>query len=187
MNPRQQRVAARRMIHRSRSVAVVATLSVVALVAAWAGTESVLRALGMPPLVAAPETLVDVVQGTPWIAALTALGLALVGLVLVVLALSPGRRGRRVLSDERALVVVDDTVLAGALSRSAASAARVPAGQVSTSLGRRTAHVSVAPLSGFPVAGDSITAAVEETLRAAGTAKATAARVSVAPRGRILA
>lgn len=186
MNARQQRSAARRMIHRSRSVAVVVTLAVVAVTALWVAVAVVLDALGARSPWPSPGDVVAVIAGTPWIAALAAVALALVGLILVVVALAPGRRGRRVLADDRALIVVDDTVLAGALSRSAASAARVPAGQVSTALGRRSALVSVAPLSGYPVAADAVSEAVDRTLQAARPARATSTRVRVAPRGRIL-
>lgn len=185
MNTRQQRVFARRMIHRSRSTAVVVTLSAVALVAAWAGVEEVLRMLGPTGLALSPQSVVAAVVASPALAALTAAALAVVGLVLVVIAVTPGRRGRRVLADDRALIIADDAVLAGAISRSAATAARVPPGQTRTALGRRRADVSVVPLSGYPVSGEAVDAAVDATLRAASPTGGTAARVRIDTRGRI--
>ena len=185
MNTRQQRVFARRMIHRSRSTAVVVTLSVVALVAAWAGVEEVLGSFGLAELPVSPQSVIAIVVASPTLAALTAGALAVIGLVLVVAAIAPGRRGRRVLSDDRALIVADDAVLAGAISRSAASAARVPPGQARTALGRRRADVSIVPLSGFPVSAEAVDAAVDATLRAASATGGTAARIRIDTRGRI--
>ncbi|MDK8174293.1 hypothetical protein QP735_17350, partial [Curtobacterium citreum] len=49
----------RRSVHRSRSTAVAITLIVTALVAAWIGVEAVLKAIGQPPLLADPQTIVD--------------------------------------------------------------------------------------------------------------------------------
>ncbi|MFJ3028824.1 hypothetical protein ACIPEQ_11425, partial [Curtobacterium sp. NPDC087080] len=49
----------RRSIHRSRSTALAITLVVVALVAAWIGTEAVLKAIGQGPLLADPQTVAD--------------------------------------------------------------------------------------------------------------------------------
>ncbi len=46
-------------MHRSRSTAVAITLIVTALVAAWIGVEAVLKAIGQPPLLADPQTIVD--------------------------------------------------------------------------------------------------------------------------------
>ena len=170
MNPRQQRSAARRLTHRSRSASVIVALVGVVLVGGWIAT-----------------ALVEVLRDQPAVTGAVAVALALIGIVLIVLALSPARTARHVLADERSVVVIDDVVLAGALSRAAASAARVPGAQVRTALGRRSAQVSVTPLSGFPLAVDAITAAVDETLTAAQPARRVAARVAITPRGTVTA
>ena len=183
MNQRQQRAAARRMIHRSRSVAVTAALTIVAVVAVWLGTEAVLAAVGHSPLLLAPADLWRGLLAQMWIAGVVAAVLAVLGVVLLVLAVAPGGRGRRVLVDDRIVIIVDDTVLAGALSRSAAAAAHVPASQVTTALGRRAARTTISPLSGFPVPRDRVVAAVDAAVGDARPAEPVASIVDVAQRG----
>ncbi|WP_438352339.1 hypothetical protein [Microbacterium sp. CJ88] len=187
MNPRQQRSAARRLTHRSRSASVIVALVGVVVGGGWIATEAVVAALGYPALLLSPSAMVEILRDQPAVTGAVAVALALVGIVLIVLALSPARKARHVLADERSVVVIDDVVLAGALSRAAASAARVPGAQVRTALGRRSAQVSVTPLSGFPLAVDAITAAVDETLTAAQPSRRVAARVAITPRGTVTA
>ncbi len=72
--------------------------------------------------------------------------------------------GEGTLADERMLVIVDDEVLAGALSRAAATVAGVPRDRVSTSVGARSAEVTVRPTSGFGVDRDDVGAAAQREL-----------------------
>ncbi|CDJ99692.1 conserved exported hypothetical protein [Microbacterium sp. C448] len=157
MNARTERRLSRRMRFRSRSVAVSIALGVVAVVAAYVGVEAVLAALSVPALLIAPADLITSVQaGTPW--SITAIAaLAVLGIWSIVLALAPGGRARRELSDERAVFVIDDDVMAGGISRAAALSTGVSRDQVTTTVGRRRAIVRVRPSAGFPVNADSAT------------------------------
>ena len=62
------------------------------------------------------------------------------------------------------MVVVDDDVLAGALSRAAAGTAGLQRDRASTSVGRRRADVSLRPTSGFAVSKDDVDRAAEREL-----------------------
>ena len=59
-------------------------------------------------------------------------------LVTVVLAILPGRKARHELADDRAVVIMDDEVMASGISRVTAAAAAVAPAPVRTSVSRRT-------------------------------------------------
>lgn len=185
MIDRPLRVAARRLRHRSRSVAVSIALVATALVAVWVAVEAVLAALGRPALLWAPARTVEIVRaGGPAVVAVGA-AIAVLGLAAVVVALLPGRLARRELPDERAVYIVDDEVLASGISRVAATAARVGSGQVRTVVSRRRSITHVRPTTGFPpdeaATSDSVTAAVDGLgLRPAPRATVVIARSGVA-------
>lgn len=186
MNTRQRRTVERRLTHRSRSAAASVALGAVALAAAWLGTEAVLAALGLRALALSPGGLVELLASQPVIA-WTAAGVAgAIGVVLIVLALTPGRHARHIVTDERSVIVLDDRLFAGALSRAAASAARVPADQVSTGLSRRTARIEVVPTSGYRVATEEVSAAVDDAIRAIDPARPVSPRVEIRERGMVI-
>ncbi|KTR50830.1 hypothetical protein, partial [Curtobacterium oceanosedimentum] len=85
----------RRSIHRSRSTALAVTLIIVVLVAAWIGTEAVLKAIGQRPLLADPQTVTDTAlqpdAAFTTIAEIIAVVLVILGIILIVLAVKPGR------------------------------------------------------------------------------------------------
>jgi hypothetical protein len=158
----------RRSVHRSRSTAVAVALVVLALVAAWIGTESVLRAIGRPPLVADPQTAVDAAlqpdAAFVTIAEVIAVVLVVLGIVLIVLALKPGRQHRSVVQHDRGAVVIDTRIVASTAANAAGTAAGVPEGNASaTARGRRT-DVRIVPVTGIPVDEQAVQAAVRDRL-----------------------
>ncbi|WP_439692571.1 DUF6286 domain-containing protein [Curtobacterium sp. SP.BCo] len=158
----------RRSVHRSRSTAVAVALVVLALVAAWIGTESVLQALGRPPLLADPQTAVDAAlrpdAAFVTIAEVIAVVLVVLGIVLIVLALKPGRQHRSVVQHDRGAVVIDTRIVASTAANAAGIAAGVPEGNASaTARGRRT-DVRIVPVSGIPVDEHAVQAAVRDRL-----------------------
>nr|WP_316305099.1 M23 family metallopeptidase [Clavibacter michiganensis] len=114
----------RRSVHPSRSTAVSVSLVLLVLVAAWIGTESVLRAVGAAPLLADPQTVVDAAlkpdAAFTTIAEVLAVVLVVAGIVLVVLALTPGRQHRSAVEHDRGAVVIDTAILASAAANAAA-------------------------------------------------------------------
>ncbi|MEJ8284507.1 DUF6286 domain-containing protein [Curtobacterium citreum] len=158
----------RRSVHRSRSTAVAVALVVLALVAAWIGTESVLRAIGRPPLLADPQTAVDAAlqpdAAFVTIAEVIAVVLVVLGIVLIVLALKPGRQHRSVVQHDRGAVVIDTRIVASTAANAAGTAAGVPEGNASaTARGRRT-EVRIVPVTGIPVDEQAVQAAVRDRL-----------------------
>ena len=162
---------ARRETRSSRRVASIVTAAVLILVLVWLGTEAVLSSSGQRPLLAAParvaEWLVNLPVATlPWGLVAAGVGLALLGLLLVVLALSPGTRPRRVMASDRNAIVVDDDVIAATVSRAARQAASLLPKQVSSRLGRRRVEVRIRPIPGGAVDEPAVRAAVEQALAA---------------------
>ncbi|MBO9048115.1 hypothetical protein JYQ29_14840 [Curtobacterium flaccumfaciens pv. flaccumfaciens] len=158
----------RRSVHRSRSTAVAVALVVLALVAAWIGTEAVLSAIGRPPLVADPQTVVDTAL-RPDAAFVTIVEvivgvLVVLGVVLVVLALKPGRQHRSVVEHERGAVVIDARIIASTAANAAGMAAGVPEGNASATARGRSTEVRIVPVTGVPVDEASVRAAVVERL-----------------------
>jgi hypothetical protein len=158
----------RRSVHRSRSTAVAVALVVLALVAAWIGTEAVLSAIGRPPLVADPQTVVDTAlrpdAAFVTIVEVIAGVLVVLGVVLVVLALKPGRQRRSVVEHERGAVVIDARIVASTAANAAGTAAGVPEGNASATARGRSTEVRIVPVTGVPVDEASVRAAVVERL-----------------------
>lgn len=181
---RTQRLVARREQRRSRSAAVIVTLVLLAVVAAWIGTESVLAYLAVPALLVDPRDGVEALA-EPALAAPVGAALAVLGVILVVLAVAPARRPRHAVGDDRAAFIVDDDIVAGAISRAAATAASVPRNQVTTSVRRRRALVTVQPSSGFPVDESRVRAAVDDLLDRVGTRPRLRAAVQISKTGKV--
>ncbi|OII05628.1 DUF6286 domain-containing protein [Curtobacterium sp. MCBA15_005] len=158
----------RRSVHRSRSTAVAVALVVLALVAAWIGTEAVLSAIGRPPLVADPQTVVDTAlrpdAAFVTIVEVIAGVLVVLGVVLVVLALKPGRQHRSVVEHERGAVVIDARIVASTAANAAGMAAGVPEGNASATARGRSTEVRIVPVTGVPVDEASVRAAVVDRL-----------------------
>lgn len=183
MNARTERRLSRRMRFRSRSVAVSIALGVVAVAAAYVGVEAVLAALSVPALLLAPAELLAAIEaGTPWSIAAIA-GIAVLGIWSLVLAFAPGVRARRELSDERAVFVIDDDVMAGGISRAAALSTGVSRDQVTTTVGRRRAVVRVRPSTGFPVDAERATDAAAQAVAAVTPLRALSIRTAVDTQG----
>lgn len=164
MTPVLRRVR-RRERFRSRSLASSIAVAVVALGAAYLGTECVLAAVGRPALLAAPAALLAVPGGpaSTWNVPV-AVVLAVLGLIAIGVAVAPGRRARHVLDHERMAIVVDDDVLAGATSRRAAATASVGRDQVTTVIGGRRSVVELRPTSGFPLDRETVAEATAALL-----------------------
>jgi hypothetical protein len=141
----------------------------VTVVCAYGLLESTLQALGLPAWLVDPESAALALAGLPagvnrGLLGLSGAVLAMAGLFLVVVAVRPGRRGRRALPGDRIAVVVDDEVLASALARRARAAAVVRPEQVNVVMSDHEAIVNVRPTSGIPVRAEDVLAAAEDEL-----------------------
>ncbi|WP_369374156.1 hypothetical protein AB1046_08170 [Promicromonospora sp. Populi] len=160
----------RRETHSPRTGAavVVATVLAVLLVAVVALGVWWLVDPGSHDLVA--DRLASVTSFAEDDGALTAVGVlaAVVALVLIVLAVLPGRLPRRARSTDRLALLVDDGVLADAVADAVALRCGIDARQVSATVGRRSATVRVTPTSGVAVDHDAATDSVAAALSAVG-------------------
>ncbi|QNE44015.1 hypothetical protein F1C15_09515 [Frigoribacterium sp. NBH87] len=183
----------RRLVRResraSRSASAVVVLVVAALAAAWLGTEAVLAALGRPALLASPVdvlgALTTALGEAPGLVVAAGVAAAVVGVVLVLLGLTAGHRGRHEITDERVAAVVDDTVLAASLARVARTAGRLGAGQVTVWVSRREARVELTPASGVTVDEQGVLAAVRSELESRPVQPALRVTSRVADHGRL--
>ncbi|BDZ51370.1 hypothetical protein GCM10025867_36110 [Frondihabitans sucicola] len=157
----------RRETHSPRSGLAITVAVVLILVAAWLGTESVLELIGRPALLVAPGDMLGsalTVSDAVPVAFLVAAGVvvAVVGVLVIVVSLKPGRRGRHTGPTDRTALVVDDRAIASSLARTAAHAADLDPDQVIVTIGKRTADVHVRPSSGLPVDREAIVEAVTD-------------------------
>jgi hypothetical protein len=160
----------RRETHSSRSGAAVVVLIALAVVAAYVGLESVYAALGLHALLFSPlDVLATAISAATSVGGLViAAGIvtAIVGVVLIVIGLTAGRRGRHAIADPRVAVVVDDQVIAAALSRAARTSAGLAPGQVTTWVSRRSARLTVTPASGVRADDEAVLAAARDEVTA---------------------
>lgn len=159
----------RRETHSSRAVPSALVASVLLAASLWLTLESVLWLLKDQPLLASPARMMQWLAELPgntvpagMIAA--GFGMALLGLLVLGLAVGRGRRPRRSLESERAAVVVDDDVIAAAVSGKVRLAAGLAPGQATTTVGGRSVRVQVRPTSGQPLSVESVREAVDGEL-----------------------
>lgn len=187
---RRTRRLLRRETHSSRSVPSVVTAAIVLLALLWLFLETALSVSGAPPLLLSPLTaagwLADLPRQAPGaVLAVVGLLVALVGLLLLALAILPGNRPRYVVTDERNAIIVDYEVVASAASRVARTAAGVSTDQVYSWASRRSIDVQVHPTSGLPVDEEAVRVAVVRELDSYGLDPMPTVSVAVASRGAV--
>ncbi|KAB1653615.1 DNA/RNA endonuclease G [Pseudoclavibacter chungangensis] len=145
----------RRELTSPRSVAM--TVVVVLLVAAlvWVAVELVLRILGRTALLGSPGPVLDGIvalptEPAPWVPGV-AVAAVVIGLVFVVLAVTPGKRPRHALTCGTRGVIADNGVIASALARHLAEELSLEPSSVVVGVGHRTVDVRVSPEAGLPV------------------------------------
>ena len=159
----------RRETHSPRAILAIAIATILILVFAWLGLELVLSLLHLPALLIAPSDMLTATArlATYPRAAVAASGAiaTAVGLTLIIAALAPGRRARHVIDSERAVIVVDNEVIASALARTAAEAGGVARDNTVVTVSNRRAVIRIIPTSGVPVPSAAVTEAVTEQLQ----------------------
>ncbi|CAN7239110.1 DUF6286 domain-containing protein [Pseudarthrobacter oxydans] len=189
-NQRLIRRMVRRETHSSRAAASVLVATVLLALCLWLALEAVLMMAGVPALLASPGDTGRWLAGLPsatipgWLAA-AGVGIALLGVLLVVAGMAPGRRPRRALASDRCAVVVDDDVIAAAVSRTVQLSSGVAPGQVTTTVAGRSARVQVRPTSGLALDAGALTAAASSELARYGLATRITPAVRVASSGAV--
>lgn len=164
----------RREMRASRAVASIVVAVLVGLLSIFGILEAFLRATGQPEWVMDPFNTAQKLAALPaGVSNSLLLSIACVvvvlGLILLVLAVVPGRRARHTMATDMAsdevAIVVDDEVIASALARCARLAAGVTREQVMVVLSATTARVNIRPTSGTRIDVSAIQAGVEAELK----------------------
>ncbi|MGO1768764.1 MAG: DUF6286 domain-containing protein [Microbacterium sp.] len=178
----------RRETHSPRTVWAVIVLIVVAAAAVYAGIEIVLHLLGLAPLLVAPGPTLLWLRELPSlepqasvVAGSAAVGV--VGLVLLWLAVAPGRRSKHRLDVSSHAVVADNGVIASAVAERLRREIDLPRDGVVVGVGHRSADVTVRPEPGREVDRDEIRSAAEAELASYRTTPTIRVHVRVQPRG----
>jgi len=179
----------RRETHSPRALLAMVLAVALIVVFAWVGSEIVLALLGHSALLVAPRDMITAAArlDSDQNAAVTAsgAGIAVVGILLIIAGVTPGRRARHTIELDRSAVIVDNEVIASALARSAAYAGDVDATNSHATVSHRRAVVRVTPASGVPVNRTAVTEAVDDDLAAFGLQPAVRAAVTIDERGRV--
>ncbi|PPF36061.1 DUF6286 domain-containing protein [Pseudoclavibacter sp. AY1H1] len=180
---------ARRETHSPRSALAIVLAVLLIVVAAWVGTEIVLALLALPALLVAPVDMftstLGVLEQPAQYVGIAGVVVAILGLVLLIAGLAPGRRARHTLRSSRTATVADNAVIASALARHAARAGHVSPDNVTVSVSHRRADVHLVPASGVPVDAASIEAAVTRQLEQYELTPRVTAKVRVAENGKV--
>ncbi|MBP2268512.1 hypothetical protein J3A64_003976 [Pseudarthrobacter sp. PvP004] len=180
----------RRETHSSRAVPSIVAASILLVACLWLTLEFILWLLKDQPLLASPAQLFRWLMELPRTTIPLGMtgagaGLVLVGLVLLGLALGKGRKRRRAFGSDRAAVVVDDEVLAAALSGKVRLAAGLSPGQATTTVSARSVLIRVRPTSGHPLVGEDIRAVADSELASYGLGRKVKTNVQILHEGAV--
>lgn len=146
----------RRETHSPRTVAMIVAVVLVILALVYVGVEIVLSLAGQPALLLGPAAALGAIAGLPTqvpAGASIAIGavIAVLGLILVVLAIAPGRLSKHQLVVGENAVVADNGVIASAIAQRVSDDTGLPRDQVRVGVGHRSVDVTLTPAVGVPV------------------------------------
>jgi len=160
----------RRETHSARSAMTVIVLGLVVVASVYAGAEIVLHLLGAAPLLSAPGGALTWLREMPehsnvMIVAGGLVAMA-VGVVLLWLALGPGRKPKHELAHLAHAVIVDNGVIASSIAEQVRRELDLSRGAVVVGVGHRSADVSVRPEPGQVVDKSQVRGVAETALDA---------------------
>jgi len=164
-SPALRRVV-RRETHSPRTVAMFVAVILLILALAYIGLEIVLSLLAQPALLLGPAAAAGWLVGLPTAqpAGLVIAGsvvLAIIGLIFIWLAVTPGRLSRHTIDAGDRAVVVDNGVIASALAQHLAEETGLARDDVTVGVGHRSVDVTVRPGVGIPVDKAAVQSAAE--------------------------
>lgn len=163
------RTVVRRETHSPRTVAMIVAVVLVILALVYVGVEVVLNLAGQPALLLGPAAAFAWVVGLPTevptgLAVTIGVVIALVGIVLVVLAVAPGRLSKHQLVVGESAVVADNGVIASAIAQRVSDDSGLPRDQVRVGVGHRSLDVTLTPAVGVPVDEARVRGLVDDEL-----------------------
>lgn len=145
----------RRETHSPRTVAMFVAVILLILALLYVAVEIVLYLAAQPALLLGPGAglawLVGLPTGQPGPVIAGAVVLTLIGLVLVILAVTPGRLSKQTMQWRERAVVVDNGVVAASLAQHISQETGIARENILVGVGHRTADVTVRPGAGVPL------------------------------------
>lgn len=160
----------RRETHSPRTVATFVAVILLILALAYIGLEIVLNLAAQPALLFGPAAAGGWLVGLPTAqpAGLVIAGsvvLAVIGVVFVGLAITPGRLSKHTLEAGDRAVVVDNGVIASALAQHVSDQTGLARENITVGVGHRTVDVTVRPGAGIPLDKSMVQSAAELELQ----------------------
>lgn len=179
----------RRETHSPRSGPAITVAVVLILACVYAGIEIVLGLLGQAPLLVAPtdalQTLSGLADAPAGVVVIVGVIAAVIGLLLVLQAITPGRRAKHQRTTDRSAVVVDNEVIASSIARHVSYAAGVGPDNVRVGVTHRAATAEITPASGVPVDTSGAKQVIREQVESYGLSPSLSPRVSIAKQGKV--
>jgi hypothetical protein len=165
------RTVVRRETHSPRTAAMLVVVVLLLLALAYAAVEIILNLVGAQPLLVAPGEALNAVVAAPTALMPVAfivggIVLAVVGLIVLILALKPGRLSRHEMQWGERAVVVDNGVVASALAQHLSNESGIARDDIVVGIAHRTADVTVRPAVGIPVDEAQLRRIVDEEVAA---------------------
>ncbi|MDU0366798.1 DNA/RNA endonuclease G [Microbacterium sp. KSW4-17] len=150
------RTVVRRETHSPRTVAMLVVVVLLLLVLAYAAVEIILALTGAQPLLVSPGEALNAVVAAPTALMPVAfivggVVLAILGLIVLVVALKPGRLSRHEMEWGQRAVVVDNGVVASALAQHLSNESGIARDDIVVGVAHRAVDVTVRPPVGIPV------------------------------------
>lgn len=188
MNDDERRKLQSHELHSGRSTAAIIAAVLVTAICLYFMFEAAMKSLGQDVWIRSPDQWGQWLTGlpdsaNPLVLAAGSLVLLALGLFFLLHGILPGRRARHAIPNDRAIVVVDDGVLASTLARRARTEAGVTPEQVVVIVSRNHVDVQLRPTSGIGINAAVVHAAIEDELRANRIEPVPAVRVQVAESG----
>lgn len=154
-SPALRRVV-RRETHSPRTVAMFAALIILIAALVYVGIEITLRLLSQPALLLGPAAGFAWLVGLPTAqpVGLVVFGgvvIAVLGVVFIVLALTPGRLSKHEMQWDDRAVVVDNGVIASALAQHLSDETGLARDRITVGVAHRSVDVTVRPGAGVPL------------------------------------
>ena len=164
------RTVVRRETHSPRTVAMLVVVVLLLLAIAYAAVEIVLSLTGQSALLVAPgDALNAVVQAPAALLPAAFIGggavVALIGLIVLVVALKPGRLSKHEMTrGVNRAVVVDNGVVASALAQHLSNESGIARDDIVVGVAHRSVDVTVRPPVGIPVDEAQLRRIVDEEI-----------------------
>lgn len=179
------RTVVRRETHSPRTAAMLVVVVLLLLGLAYAAVEIVLALTGAQPLLVSPDAALAAVVAAPTALLPVAfvvggIVLALLGLIVLILALKPGRLSKHEMTRDGApAVVVDNGVVASALAQHLSNESGIARDDIVVGVAHRSVDVVVRPPLGVPVDAAALQRVVDDEIAGYGLVPKVTTRLRV--------